>query len=154
MQAIDASTEVTPKELAKSVSALWVRLMRGTTTGAFAVLEEYDLQTTHLKSMMALRNCEVELSVKELSANVGLSLPAISRTVDALLKRGFVERREDEHDRRIKRIELTPAGHAVLDRFDAARLDGLEGFAASLSPDQRSQLHAAIAALDLNTCKS
>jgi len=155
MQATAALKEASAEEVAASLSALWVRLMKGTTSGAFAVLEELDLQTTHLKMLMMLRGLSEDVSVKGLSEHMGLSLPAVSRSVEALLQRGYVERREDERDRRMKRVAISPAGLAVVERFDAARLVGLEAFAASLTPEQRSQLHAAIATLDLTpACQS
>ena len=41
-----------------------------------------------------------------------MSLPNASRTVDGLLQRGLVERREDEHDRRVKRVGAQREGRA------------------------------------------
>ena len=40
-----------------------------------------------------------------------------SRTVEGLLQRGLVERREDEHDRRMKRVRITKAGGAAVARI-------------------------------------
>ncbi len=67
--------------------------------------------------------------------------PNVSRLVDALERRGFVERRPDEVDRRSRVLHLTPAGEAlaaslrphvvrsrrlVFDGFDGPELDALE----------------------------
>ena len=76
-----------------------------------------------------------------------MSLPGASRTVDALLRRGWLERREDEHDRRMKRVGITESGRAVVERIDNARLAGIEQYTASLTPEQRSRLAAALADL-------
>jgi DNA-binding MarR family transcriptional regulator len=102
---------------------------------------------SHIKALQVLSDCGCELSVKEVSEELALSLPGASRTVDALLKRGYLERREDEHDRRMKRIAVTQAGRDVARRIVGARLEGLEQFTASLSPEQRSRLMAALADL-------
>ena len=74
-----------------------------------------------------------------------MSLPAMSRSVDGLVQRGYVARREDEVDRRSKQISLLPAGREVLDRISAAR----EGAHSSRSPPsltdaERTALHAAL----------
>jgi DNA-binding MarR family transcriptional regulator len=121
--------------------------MRGQSKTMFALLDELDLSMSHIKALQVLSDCGCELSVKEVSEELALSLPGASRTVDALLKRGYLERREDEHDRRMKRIAVTQAGRDVARRIVGARLEGLEQFTASLSPEQRSRLMAALADL-------
>ena len=147
MQASDAATQVSSAELAEELLALWHHLMRGQSKTMFALLDELDLSMSHIKALQVLSDCGCELSVKEVSEELALSLPGASRTVDALLKRGYLERREDEHDRRMKRIAVTQAGRDVARRIVGARLEGLEQFTASLSPEQRSRLMAALADL-------
>jgi DNA-binding MarR family transcriptional regulator len=102
---------------------------------------------TQMKTLSMLDDCRQEVSVKELSDLLGLSLPATSRTVDGLLRRGLLSRHEDAEDRRIKRVRLTDDGRAVVQRIVTARLQGLEAYASTLSDDQRAGLMAAL--LDL-----
>ena len=110
----------------------------------FALLEELDLTLSHVKALTVLADCGCELSVKEVSEQLTLSLPGASRTVDALLRRGYLERREDDNDRRMKRIGITPAGRDVARRIIDARLEGLEQFTSSLSAEQRTRLMSAL----------
>ena len=74
-----------------------------------------------------------------------VSLPAASRMVDDLVRRGFVERHEDRGDRRMKRVSITESGRAVIRRLNAARLNGLHQFTESLSPPERDGLASALA---------
>jgi DNA-binding MarR family transcriptional regulator len=113
----------------------------------FALLDEVDLGMSHIKALQVLSECGCELSVKEVSGQLGLSLPGASRTVDALLRRGYLERREDEEDRRIKRIGITPAGRDVARRIVGARLEGLEEFTSALDAGQRARLMSALSDL-------
>jgi DNA-binding MarR family transcriptional regulator len=113
----------------------------------FVVLGELELSMTQMKTLSMLDDCLQEVSVKELSDLLGLSLPATSRTVDGLLRRGLLSRHEDEVDRRMKRVRLTGDGRAVVQRIVTARLQGLEAYASTLSDDQRGQLMAVL--LDL-----
>ncbi len=147
MQATTAPAAVSPKALAKSLLQLWNEITRGHNGAVYALIDELDLTLTQVKTLSALDQSEAELSVKELAERLGLSLPSASRTVDGLLRRGWLARREDERDRRIKRLNVTPAGHDVVTRLSNARLQGLEVFAASLSDAQRRRLHAALTAL-------
>jgi DNA-binding MarR family transcriptional regulator len=138
---------VSPKDLAGELLRLWSHLMRGSSQQMFVVLGELELSMTQMKTLSMLDDCLQEVSVKELSDLLGLSLPATSRTVDGLLRRGFLSRHEDTEDRRIKRVRLTDDGRAVVQRIVTARLQGLEAYASTLSDDQRGQLMAVL--LDL-----
>jgi DNA-binding MarR family transcriptional regulator len=126
---------------------MWHHLMRGNAGAIYAMVEELDLTITQMKALHALSDCVGEVSVKELADRLGMSLPGASRTVDALLRRGWLERREDEHDRRMKRVGITDPGREVVHRIDNARLVGIEQYTASLSPEQRSRLAGALADL-------
>ncbi|QEC50836.1 hypothetical protein FSW04_19020 [Baekduia soli] len=59
----------------------------------------------------------------------------------------MVSRREDDADRRVKRLALTEAGQAAVSRIAAARLEGLTRLVAPLTPEQRGALSAALAPL-------
>jgi DNA-binding MarR family transcriptional regulator len=110
--------------------------------GAYAIFEELDLTLTQVKALSALS--DAELTVKELAARMGLSLPGTSRGVDALVDRGLVGRREDTVDRRMKRLRCTDSGRHALQRLDEARLAGLEQFTATLSPADAERLSGAL----------
>jgi DNA-binding MarR family transcriptional regulator len=113
----------------------------------YELVEELDLTLTQLKALHALDLAAEEASVKELGEALGLSLPAASRTVEGLLRRGYLERREDDRDRRVKRVRLTPAGRNAVERLNRARLAGLESFASTLTQTQRARLAGAIESL-------
>jgi len=147
VQATPTSTHVTAQDLAGELLALWHFLMKGQSKTMFAILDELDLSMTHVKALGALADCGCELSVKEVSEELGLSLPGASRTVDALMRRGYLERREDDADRRMKRIGITPAGRDVARRIIEARLEGLEQFTSSLTDEQRAGLMSALSDL-------
>ncbi len=144
MHASKSETYTTPEQLAAELLKLWHHLMKGQSRTMFALLDELDLSMSHIKALGVLSDCGCELSVKEVSEQMGLSLPGASRTVDALLRRGYLERHEDETDRRMKRIAITPEGRDVSRRIVEARLEGLEEFTKSLSPDLRDRLMSAL----------
>ena len=118
--------------------------MRGSGHRLFAVIGEYDLTLTQVKLLDVLGSGSGEPSVKDSSEQIGCSLPNASRAVDTLQRRGWIERREDQADRRVKRLSLTPDGADVVHRINSARLEGLEDFAASLTDDQRTALLSAL----------
>jgi DNA-binding MarR family transcriptional regulator len=140
------ATSVKPKHLAQELHVLCAHLMRGSGPAIIALLEELDLSMTHVKALHLLDGCAggQELTVKDLGERLGLSLPGASRTVDGLLRRGLLERREDEHDRRMKRVRISADGRGVIERINSARLAGLESWAKALPPTSRDRLHEAL----------
>jgi DNA-binding MarR family transcriptional regulator len=147
MHASSANTEAPPAAVAAALLDLWRQVLSGSTRALYAMLAEADLSMTQLKMLHVLVEFEREASVKEISEQLSMSLPNASRTIDGLLQRGLVERREDEHDRRVKRVGPTPAARELIDRVDTARLQGLEAWAEGLSPVQRTTLLDALSIL-------
>jgi DNA-binding MarR family transcriptional regulator len=145
MKASSADVEATSEALAGELLGLWRVILKGSTRELYRLLDEIELSLTQLKLLHVLVESEVEVSVKELAEAMSISLPSASRTVDALLQRGLVERREDTDDRRIKRVGATAAARALIDRVDTARLHGLEDWAAQLPDEARRALMDALA---------
>jgi DNA-binding MarR family transcriptional regulator len=125
--------------------ALW-RHCLSDTTGLYQLLEELSIGLTDMKLLHHLfHHGPGDPTVKELGASMGLSLPGASRAADALLRRGWVQRYEDEHDRRMKRLAITPAGRAVVRRVEDARMAGLEELVSTLPAPDLDRLSEAIA---------
>ncbi len=76
-----------------------------------------------------------EQSQKELASSTFKDAPTISRIIDLLHKRGYIDRKSDNGDRRKFLISLTPSGQAIYERsapmIRAARLVGWEGLSDS-----------------------
>jgi len=133
--------------LARDLYALVVFLHKTCNADLFAAMGLLELTISQIKLLHQLEDATRELTLKEAAELVPLSLPAASRTVDDLVRRGIVQRHEDEADRRMKRISLTQAGRGVIRQVNAARMSGLEQFTKTLTEDERRQLAAALEAL-------
>ena len=53
-------------------------------------------------------------TMSELARHKGVGLPTISKSVEMLVRRGWVERWVDKSDRRQTMVRLTPAGRRIL----------------------------------------
>jgi len=62
-------------------------------------------------------------SGQDLATHLGVGLGTVTGLVDRLVARGLVTRREDPHDRRIRRVGLTPAGRALTEQITDAGLN-------------------------------
>ena len=63
---------------------------------------------------LAVLAAEGPLRMGELAARLGISAPTVSRLVDHLAERGFLERVTDEDDHRATRVRLSAEGHRGL----------------------------------------
>jgi DNA-binding MarR family transcriptional regulator len=137
----------TQTELADGLYALIVFLHKNCNSDLFEAMGVLELSITQLKLLHQLEDADSELTLKQAAELLPLSLPAASRTVDDLFRRGLIERHEDSEDRRMKRISLTEAGRSVIRRLNATRLLGLEKFTQSLNEDERGTLARALSEL-------
>jgi DNA-binding MarR family transcriptional regulator len=157
VQAITPESDVANDTLAADLYAVIVYVHKNCNSDLFEAVGALELTLTQIKLLHHLEDQERELTLKEAADLVLISLPAASRTVDDLVRRGFVERHEDVEDRRMKRVGLTDAGRAVIRRLNAARLNGLEQFTQTLSDAERVKLSAALAQLldrdEISACR-
>jgi DNA-binding MarR family transcriptional regulator len=97
-------------------------------------MREYDVLYTLSKRREPVR-------MGELHRQVLLSQPALSRMVDRLVERGFVERCPDPADGRGVRLSLTAAGREVQRQIGRRHARSIaRALAAELSPDELRQL--------------
>jgi len=61
-----------------------------------------------------MRVAEGPCTMSELARHLAVSLPTISKSVDMLVRRGWLERWMDKRDRRQTMVRLTPSGRRVL----------------------------------------
>jgi DNA-binding MarR family transcriptional regulator len=135
---------VVREALLRDMYALVSFLLRNSNVGAFDAIAELDLSFTQIKALCAMDLDETEPSLKGLAESMGVSLPAMSRAVDGLYVRGFVDRCEDREDRRIKRIALTESGRAVTATLSGVRMLAGERFLSSLGDEEAQALGRAL----------
>ena len=82
-------------------------------------LLDIQLTMSQLKVMIVLGRLGATAG-QDLARRTGFSLATLTGIIDRLVAQGLVTRREDPNDRRVRRLELTPAGTDLVDRLIAA----------------------------------
>jgi DNA-binding MarR family transcriptional regulator len=88
------------------------------------------LQSPLFTSNLTMRQLKVvlllslrgSLSGQDLAHDLGVGLGTVTGIVDRLVQHGLVSRHEDPNDRRVRRVELTPAGTRVIEEINDAGL--------------------------------
>jgi DNA-binding MarR family transcriptional regulator len=135
-----AAAPTTSQDLAASLAGLMKYLLVSTGRDFFAEMERSGVSLTQAKSLMLLTDAEKPMSVKAVADALGLSLPGVSRSIEAMVQRGEVTRAEDPRDRRCKLVSVTPRGRRLYERLMAIRLAGVRGFVEELDQDEKEAL--------------
>ncbi len=131
-------------DLARDLYALVLFVHKDCTADLFAAFSTLELSISQVKLLHQLDECTDPITLKAAGELIGVSLPTASRIVEDLVRRGFVERHEDTHDRRMKRVSVTDHGSTIVRRLNAARLNGFERFTQTLTETERTALAAAL----------
>jgi DNA-binding MarR family transcriptional regulator len=105
-----------------------------------------ELSMTQLATLYVLDAGE-PVSLGGLADRIGRSVSATSRLVDALVRRGLVERREHPSDRRVRRIALADDGDALLRRLERTRAEAQLEVMNRLDPADRALVARAMTLL-------
>jgi DNA-binding MarR family transcriptional regulator len=112
----------------EALDALEVVVMAGvalTTEALAAGRSGLELTLPMWRVLVVLGATDDGATVSEVSRRIGVTLPATSRQLRRLERRGLVAIDVDERDRRAMRARLTEAGVAFRDRVMQARRAGL-----------------------------
>jgi DNA-binding MarR family transcriptional regulator len=88
------------------------------------------------------------LTLGELACREQVAPPTITKAVGGLEEQGLVARAVDPRDRRVARVEITPAGRQLLERTRTRKNAWLDRRLGSLDPDDLLRLVDAIEALE------
>lgn len=81
-------------------------------------LRPHGLSQARWLLLLHLADGDTGLAQLDLAVLAGVTGPTLVRQIDQLETAGFVQRREDDNDRRVKRVTLTTAGRAKLKDVD------------------------------------
>ncbi len=136
-------------------------MLQSTRTGAAELLDVVSLVTQAVWTDLRRSGAAIEptqwttlrllapapCTMSELARHKGVSLPTVSRSVDMLVRRGWVERCVDDSDRRQTLVRLTVDGRRILAecrrRFEDLLAEKLD----ALSDRQRADLTTSLLAV-------
>jgi MarR family 2-MHQ and catechol resistance regulon transcriptional repressor len=94
------------------------------------------------------------LPVNTVGPKVWLTPGAISVAVDRLVKKGLVSRKDHPRDRRVRQVELTAKGRALITRGFREHAAAMENVAGVLSKNERLTLLRLLKKLGKNAAKT
>ena len=143
--------QVTPLSSVESVTDqvmdCLARLKKSGEAHILGVAKGLDLSFSQMRALFVLSDSQGELAVHELAGLLGLSMATAGRAVQGLVRAEMVTRREDDHDRRVKRVRLSEHGRLFVGSLLQAHRAAVRECLESLSDHEREQLSRALAPL-------
>lgn len=121
---------------------LWLLLLKSfhaVSAYAQATLRATGLGDSDFRVLEALLH-KGALPVNEIGQKVFLTPGAISTAVERLHVQGWVTRQDSKKDRRVRLVELTPAGRTLIERAFREHARQMDLLGSELTPKQRRQL--------------
>ena len=132
--------------LAHSISQFRRAIVREFVFNILRTFVDFDYTLPQLATLLLLDE-EGELSIKQVTEILGRSVSATSRLLDQLVERGMVSRREDEHDRRSKRVAITEKGRKLIATLEQRRADAQLAVMEFHSAEEQAEINRAMTLL-------
>ena len=107
---------------------------------------ELDLSMAQLKTLITLYDAGA-LPIGQIAEALGIGQPTASHLVDRLVQSGYIDRTEDQIDRRRTLAELSPAGNELVEKLREVRVEPMQRWLAQLDDATLAALHMGIVAL-------
>jgi DNA-binding MarR family transcriptional regulator len=143
MQTINTNNRET---LARNINQFRRSIVREFVFNILRTFVDFDFSLPQLATLLLLDE-EGELTIKQVTEILGRSVSATSRLLDQLVERGMVSRREDEHDRRAKRIAITEKGRMLIAKLEQRRADVQIAAIEYFSAEEQAEINRAMALL-------
>ena len=115
---------------------LLTQLMMGQRSRMLSIAQEFDLAPAQVMALKALQPGEPK-AMSDLACALRCDNSNVTGIVDRLEARGLVERRPGVRDRRVKMLEVTPAGEELRERLHERLTQPPEPIAALSDEDAR-----------------
>lgn len=112
----------------------------------------FDVNLTMSDSIILRQLRRRSMTIAAVAEELSLTHSAASRTVDRLVRDGWVRRVENPADRRQKILTLTPEGMALMEDIEGKLTTGIEYLAARLSPEEQEQFRRLVARMVSANC--
>jgi DNA-binding MarR family transcriptional regulator len=144
--------EASPEAIrvALQLGTLFRRMLSfGAAPTALLEADAHGLSFLEFKALMSLGVFESRdnFCLADISQSTGASMPAMSRAIDGLVRKGLVSRVEDPQDRRRRLVSLTDQGHQVTNAALMGRAVGAVKLASSFSDEELQELDSLLSRL-------
>jgi DNA-binding MarR family transcriptional regulator len=139
---------MSPSKLLTEVIHCWSEVfMRRSARDFKRFMSETGLSFSQISILMRLYHRGGHGGISDVGEHLMVTKAAASQTIDRLVQLGLVERSEDLVDRRLKKLELTSKGRALVTSGITIRSQWVEGLTEALNLEQQEMIISALTLL-------
>ncbi|MGB9620098.1 MAG: MarR family winged helix-turn-helix transcriptional regulator, partial [Armatimonadota bacterium] len=124
-------------EYAELIANVFVESVRKATISAMCCEYGGEDITPSLMQCMEYVYLRGASPMREIASGLGVSVSAVSQLVDRLVKKGLMTRQENELDRRLTQVELSPSGKLLVSEMRRRRSGWFESIVKAMPEDER-----------------
>lgn len=109
-------------------------------------MRDHDLSMSQVSLLFRLYY-RGQCGVSDIASHLAVSNAAASQAVERLVQQGWLARNEDPNDRRVKQVDLSPAGRRLIQDGIEARVHWMTELTTALSAEEQSAIATALEAL-------
>ncbi|MGB8956906.1 MAG: MarR family transcriptional regulator [Tumebacillaceae bacterium] len=115
----------------------------------FQRLKEYDITPEQWSVLYKIAQME-GINQKEIALRTAKDQPTITRILDALIKKGWIDKQMSQTDRRAYLVYVTDAGRAVVERTKPIEQGVIHDVTAGIEPEQLELLRMTLIRISEN----
>lgn len=93
-----------------------------------------------LDALAALTREQESVRVSDISARMHLPRPGVTRTVQAMERKGLLRKRRDQRDGRVVHLQMTEKGEALYRRYVDVQFSSLSALLSGISDEDAAQM--------------
>lgn len=110
------------------------------------ILKDFNITIPQFTALQILMNNE-GMTIGELSQKMSLACSTITDLIDRMERNELVNRKRDENDKRVVRVEVLPKGHEIVEKVLEQRVMFLDSKMKGLSEEQKLSLDEGLKSL-------
>lgn len=114
---------------------------------------EEKLSQNEIEVLMFLAHGKCD-TARDITQFRGISRSLVSKSVDQLMKRGYIEARQDEDDRRVIHMILLPKAEQTVQKLDAVRKDFMRRLCDGITREEADAFMAIVKKMTENVQKN
>ena len=123
------------KEIIRNIQKLTDQIFRSMRMSLPAEWLSSEMTVAQLRVLLILQTAGPS-RMSAIASEIGTTLSTVTGTVDMLVRKGLVERKDDPVDRRLVICQLSPEGQAMMDKMWEMCRDKIEEVSPNHSPDE------------------
>ena len=138
-----------PVGMEENLAVVMMRVRRNVRAALREVVREEGLTQNEIEVLLFLQRGTFD-TARDISQERGMPRSLVSKAVDQLVRRGYVEAVHDQEDRRVVRLRLLPVAQEMVDRLVQARKEFFSQLCKGITEEEAKAVYSMVGKMTEN----